>query len=71
MPLRVMVCHWSRMRPVFSRSGRDFRRNEAGFAVVGKKSAVVEKPLLRLGFVGARRPQHRRQRVEPVIRQRL
>ena len=47
---------------------RDVGRDEARLAVVGKKSATCEEPLLRPGVAGTCRPQHRRHRIERLIR---
>ena len=48
MPLRVMVCHWSRMRPVFSRSGRPavVSVRSAGISGATKRAlrSLVKKP---------------------------
>src|SRR6059058_1438572 len=72
-----MVCHWSRMRPVLSRSGRGlgpqrryFRRDETGLEIAGEETAFGEEARLRLGALPDR-PLHRRHRVEIAVRQRL
>ena len=40
MPVRVMVCHWSRMRPVLSRSGKS--ADVASFSAGG--SGAMKRP---------------------------
>ena len=80
IPVRVMVCHWSRMRPVFEPQRargrglgpqrRYFRRDEAGLEIVGEEAAFGEEARLRLAALPDR-PLHRRHRVEVVVRQRL
>ncbi len=76
MPVRVMVCHWSRMRPVFNRSGRPSlisvrNTGRSGATKRPLRSLVKNSPpaknRLLPGLVCAMRPQHRRHRVEAVI----
>ena len=75
-----MVCHWSRMRPVFSRSGRAavVSVRSAGISGATKralKSLAKKPPSAKKRACGSRalpdRPLHRRHRVEIAVRQRL
>ena len=62
-----MVCHWSRIRPVLSRSGkaaevaslqrRRLRRHEAGLAVGGEEAAFGEEALLARRRAWSARPR--------------
>ena len=61
MPVRVIVCHWSRMRPVLRRSGyaadvasrqaRQFRRDEPRLAVGREEAAIGEEARVRHALV--------------------
>ena len=75
-----MVCHWSRMRPVFSRSGRAavVSVRSAGISGAMKralKSLAKKPPSAKKRACGSAalpdRPLHRRHRVEIAVRQRL